>query len=73
MNTLGPRPVAIHGHQEYWRGWFHGWTPSGKADGGVDVVRYELEAIVENGRGVVTLVPAYKVTFLRPLPEPPTP
>lgn len=47
------RRVEIHGHQEFWRGWFHLFTSDGMA-------------IIETDEGQVNIIPAWKVKFVTP-------
>ena len=50
------RRVSINGHQEFWQGWFHGWTKD-DAD--------KMLAVVETDRGDVSYVEPLKLKFHR--------
>ena len=50
-----PRRVEINGHQEYFRGVWHGWITDSEG---------QVKAIVETERGTITYVDPYKLTFI---------
>lgn len=55
MGSEKPRPVELSSHQEYWRGWFHGWH---RDDDG------KLVAVVEVNGSMKWVRNHYAIRFL---------
>jgi hypothetical protein len=62
MEETQMRPVEVNGHQEYWRGWFHGWTHFRHAD--VPPGQGTMMAVVETEGGGIAYVEPFKIKFL---------
>lgn len=59
------RKVAVSGHQEYWRGWLHGFAHRYLYVDNVMV--QETLALVEDEQGNLAEVLPYKIKFLEPI------
>ena len=55
-----PRRVEVHGHQQYYKGWFHGWRHERQGE----YPGSSMRAVVEADGGTVNYEEPQKLTFL---------